>query len=62
MEELTGKTILHLCGNAGVTFIIWKGSNRAALAEMFRKLDFELIMNWVSREAELRFYLPEVMV
>ena len=60
MEEFGGKTILHLCGNAGVTFIIWKGSNRAALAEMSRdillacrKLDMELIVNWGSREAEV---------
>ena len=29
-----------------MTFLlIWKGSNRAALAEMFGKLDCELVMN-----------------
>ena len=59
MEEFGGETILLLGGNAGVTLIIWKGSNRAALAEMFRdillacsKLDMELFVNWESREAE----------
>ena len=59
-ERFRGKTILHLCDNAGVSAIIRKGSPRAALAEMSRdiflacrKLDIELIVNWESREAEL---------
>ena len=59
-EALRGKTILHLCDNVGVSLIIRKGFPKAVLAEMSRdiflacrKLDFELIVNWESREAEV---------
>ena len=59
-EAFRGKTILHLCDNAGVTSIIRKGSPRAELAEMSRdiflacrSLDIQLIVNWESREAEV---------
>ena len=61
LQHCSGRTVLHLTDNVNVHQIIKKGSNQRALAETSRRIflacrrrKIVLIVNWESREAEVR--------